>query len=169
MKKELDIEPPILILLNTLLFKRMLSFLRLILLFWRHRNLLPLIKLYKRMSKILKHSKAILAVVASLPLISAIIKFILSPTFNQIKKVMVYLSIILTLITIFTDVAPATSLSNFILAYMAVLQYVGSSIFDKLYLSLIGFLARRVDNPEGLIRLLDDNLIERRVVFKDTE
>jgi len=64
----------------------------------------------------------------------------------------VYLSLILTLITIFTDMEPISNIHNILLASYATASTLSYFYMDRINLWLLGILIKKLDNPDEILK-----------------
>ncbi len=120
------------------------------------------------MRKINKHLKQIALILTGLPVLKAFYSLLSSPTFLALRKVMVWLSILLTVVTVTTQMEPLADINNLLLTSLASLQVIGHFYSEKIYLFLIRFFMKRVDNPQAILDIVDKSLVNEELIFKNT-
>ena len=120
----------------------------------------------KRMKSLSKLFKIIFTIFSGLPLFKVIYIISKKPAFLFTKKVLAYLCLILSLITIFTELEPLNDIHHTILAVYGSASILSYAYFDKFYFWLLSFLIKKVDNPDEVIKILEMKFENREKQFK---
>lgn len=88
-----------------------------------------------------------------------------NPTFLTVRKTLVWLSLVLTIITVCTSMEPLTDLNNIFVTSLASLNLLLTFYSERIYLFLINFLMRRVENPAKIIEMIEENYVRTELVF----
>ena len=76
------------------------------------------------------------------------------------------LCIILSLITLVTDLEPFDNIHNMFLAVYGSASIISYAYFDKFYFWLLAFLIKKVDQPDEVIKIIEKKFENREMVFK---
>ena len=89
-----------------------------------------------------------------------------NPAFLLTKKVLVYLCLILSLITIFTELEPLNDIHNLYLAVYGSASILSYAYLDKFNTWLLNFLIKRIDSPDEVFKMVEKKFESREKQFK---
>ena len=108
----------------------------------------------KRMKSLSKLFKIFFTIFSVLPLFKVIYNISKNPAFLLIKKLLSYLCLILSLITIFTELEPLNDIHDTFLAVYGSATIISYAYFDKFYFWLLSFLIKKFDKPDEIIKII---------------
>lgn len=104
-------------------------------------------------------------IIASIPLLKSLLDLASNRTFLAVRRVLVWISIFLSIITVSTSLEPLNDISNMFLASIASFQIISMYYAERIYLWLLKFLVNRIDNPEGVLEAVEQRYFKHKLEF----